>query len=157
MFLGIYPRCPFYKPLPVLIIIILISLGTWGIYYLNFWAAMGYLIYSMVFYFLLMPFTMCKFCYFKVKETVEDDKSSVESWAKSGLHKHVGQKHWSWAMFIVWALPIVLSVISFFINFSLFAVLALIGFVAVVIGNFFYMIRVKCSKCPIQKECHSSF
>jgi 4-hydroxybenzoate polyprenyltransferase len=157
LFLGIYPKCPFYKPLPVFIILVLISFGTWGIYYLNFWVALGYLIYSMAFYFLLMPFTMCKYCYFKVKETVEDDKSSVENWAKSGLHLHVGQKNWTWAMFIVWALPMVLTIVSFFIDFSVFAVIALIGFVALVIGNYLFMVRVKCPSCPIREECHSSF
>ncbi|MFX1416140.1 MAG: hypothetical protein ACFFC0_04970 [Promethearchaeota archaeon] len=50
-FLGIYPKCPFYKPVPVLIILILVSLGTVGIYYLNLWAAVGYLLFSTVFYF----------------------------------------------------------------------------------------------------------
>jgi hypothetical protein len=104
-----------------------------------------------------MPFTMCKYCYFKVRETMEDDKSSVENWAKSGLHLHVGQKNWSWAMFIVWVLPIVLAIVSFFIQFSLFAVIALIGFVTAVVGNYIFMVKVKCPECPIREECHSSF
>ena len=163
--LGIFPKCPFYKPLPILIILVLITLGSWGIYYLNLWAAVVYSIYSIFFYFLVMPLTMCKYCYFKTTETTTDKENgktsekllSVDEWSKSHLHKHVGQKHWVWPMFIVWVLPIVLVVISFFLNFSIFAVIALIGFTAVVVGNFFYMIRVKCKTCPIQEECHSSF
>jgi membrane protein YdbS with pleckstrin-like domain len=72
-FLGIFPKCPFYSsPIALLIILALIALGTWGIYYLNLWAAVAYLIYSLLFYFLAMPFTMCKYCYYKVKETAID-------------------------------------------------------------------------------------
>ena len=67
LFLRIFPKCPFYKPVPVLIILVLIALGTWGIYFLNLWGAVAYLAYSFSFYFLVMPFTMCKYCYFKEK------------------------------------------------------------------------------------------
>jgi hypothetical protein len=164
-FLGIFPKCPFYKPLPVLIILVLIALGTWGIYYLNFWAAVVYLIYSLLFYFLAMPFTMCKYCYYKVKETTIDKEQgktiekllSVDNWREAYLHKHVGQKNWTFFMSIIWLLPIVLIVISFFSNFSIFALISLIGFVVVLVGNYFYMLRVKCPTCAIQEECHSSF
>jgi len=163
--LGIFPKCPFYKPVPVLIILALIALGTWGISYLNLWAAIGYLIYSILFYFLAMPFTMCKYCYFRVKETTIDKEKgkpiekllSVDQWSESHLHKHVGQKHWTWLMAIIWFLPIVLIVISFFRDFSIFALISLLGFIVVVVGNYFYMLRVKCPTCPIKEECHSSF
>ena len=162
---GFIPKCPFYKPVPVLIIFVLIALGTWGIYYLSLWAAVVYVIYSLFFYFLVMPFTMCKYCYFKTTETTTDQENgkttknllTVDKWSESHLRKHVGQKHWVWFMFIVWMLPIVLTIVSFFMNFSIFAVIALIGFIAVVVGNYFYMVRVKCPTCPIQEECHSSF
>ena len=165
LFLGIFPKCPFYKPLPVLIILVLIALGTWGIYYLNVWAAVAYSIYSILFYFLAMPFTMCKYCYFKVTEATVDKEEaktiekllSVDNWREAYLHKHVGQKNWVFFMFIIWFLPVVLTVISFFSNFSIFALIALIGFIVVVVGNYFYMVRVKCPTCAIQEECHSSF
>ena len=164
-FLGIFPKCPFYKPVPLLIILVLIALGTWGIYYLNLWAAVGYLIYSILFYFLGMPLTICKYCYFKVTETTIDKEKgktiekllSVDKWSESHLHKHVGQKHWTWLMTIIWFLPIVLIVISFFRDFSIFAVISLIGFTAVLVGNVFYMLRIKCPTCAIREECHSSF
>ena len=165
LFLGIFPKCPFYKPVPVLIILILIALGAWGIYYLNLWAAVGYLIFSILFYFLVMPFTMCKYCYYKVKETSIDKEKrktierllSVDNWREAYLHKHVGQKNWTVFMTTVWFLPIVLIVVSFFLNFSIFALISLIGFIVVVVGNWFYMLRVKCPSCAIQEECHSSF
>ncbi len=161
-FLGIFPKCPFYKPVPVLIILVLISLGTAGIHYLNTWAAVGYLAFSIVFYFLVMPFTTCKYCYFKVKETTDTGETvekllTVDEWSKSHLHLHVGQKGWAFVYAIIWFLPIVLIGISFFLNFSMFALFALIGFVVVLVGNYFYMVRIKCPKCPIQEQCHSSF
>ena len=164
-FLGIFPKCPFYKPLPVLIIFVLITLGAWGISYFSLWVAVAYIIYSLLFYFLLMPFTMCKYCYYRVKETTivgEKGKTiekllSVDNWREAYLHKHVGQKNWTYYMSIIWLLPIILIVISFFKNFSVFALIALIGFIGVLVGNFFYMLRVKCPTCAIQEECHSSF
>ena len=163
--LGIFPKCPFYKPFPVMIILVMITLGTWGIYYLNSWAAVAYFAYSILFYFLAMPFTMCKYCYFKVKDTTIDNEKgkaiekllSVDNWRESYLHKHVGQKSWTIGMMIVWFLPVVLIVISFFVNFSIFALVSLVGFIGVVVGNFFYMLRKKCPTCAIQEECHSSF
>jgi len=166
-YLGIFPKCPFYKSVQaVLIILVLIALGTMGIYFLNLWAAMLYLLYSIVFYFLVMPLGLCKYCYFKVKETTIDKDTgetierllSKEKWSELYLPKHVicGKK-WTWALVIVWFLPIVLIVISFFVSFSIYALLSLIGFIVVVVGNFFYMVKVKCPKCPIVDECHSSF
>jgi len=166
-FLGIFPKCPFYKSVQaVLISLILIALGTVGIYFLNLWAAVGYLIYSIVFYFLAMPLGLCKYCYYKVKETtIDKDKGEtiekllpLDKWRESYLNKHVKcGKRWTWALAIVWLLPIVLIVISFFLSFSIFALISLIGFIVVLVGNFFYMLRVKCPKCAIQDECHSSF
>jgi len=134
--LGIYPKCPFYKPVPVLIILVLVSLGTIGIYFLNYWVAVGYLVFSTVFYFLVMPFTMCKYCYFRVKETSSDEEKgtssekllSVEKWSESHLHLHVGQKGWAFIMAIVWLSPIVLISASFFLNYSVYALLSLICF-----------------------------
>ncbi len=163
--LGIFPKCPFFKPVPLFIILVLIALGTWGIYFLNLWAAVGYLIYSILFYFLVMPLTICKYCYFKVTQTSIDEEKgkttkkllSIDKWSKSHLHKHVGQKNWVIPMMVVWFLPIVLIVISFFRDFSYIAIIPLVGFIGVLVGNFFYMLRVKCPSCPIQEQCHSSF
>ncbi|NHJ33363.1 MAG: hypothetical protein FK732_10920 [Asgard group archaeon] len=167
-FLGYIPRCPFYKPIPVLIILVLIALGTWGIYYLNLWAAVAFLIYSLLFYFVLMPFTMCKHCYFRYIVTTQDEETrettkklmSVDEWGKTLLHKHVGQKNWTWAMFLIWFLPIVLTIVGISLNHSIYGLIPLIPlftFIAVVVGNFFYMVKVKCPTCPIREECHSSF
>lgn len=163
--LGIYPRCPFYKSLTaVSIILVLIVLGTLGIYFFDVWVAVGFFAYSIVWYFLVMPFTLCKHCYFRLKETITDTSTGktierfipIEKWRETnGIDKHVGQKNWSYCMSVVWLLPIVLIVISFFNNFSLFALAALIGFIGVLVGNVIYMGRKKCPTCAIQKECHT--
>ena len=163
--LGIFPKCPFYKLVPLLIILVLIALGTWGIYFLNLWTAVGYLVFSLLFYFLMMPFTMCKHCYFKVIETSIDEETGettrklmdADVWGKTLLHMHVGQKHWTWLMTTVWFLPIILIFVSFFRDFSYFALIAFIGSISMVVGNFFYMLRVKCPTCAIRKYCHSAF
>lgn len=163
--LGFIPRCPFYKPIPVLISLTFMAFGTWGIYYLNLWAAVGYLIYSLVFYFFIMPFTMCKHCYFRTKDTSVDKEQkdateklpSIEKWNKTLLHKHVGQKNWVWLMFLVWILPIILTIVSFFLDFDYLAIIALVGFIIMLVCNFLYLIKIKCPSCPIQEECHSSF
>lgn len=166
-FLGIYPKCPFYKSvLAIVIILALITLGTIGIYFLSVWAAMGYLLYSIVFYFLVMPLGLCKYCYFKVKDTTIDKDTgktiekllSKDKWRESYLPKHVQcGKRWTWALVIVWFLPIVFIIISFFLSFSFYAALSLLGIIVVLVGNLFYMVKVKCPKCPIVDECHSSF
>jgi len=165
-YLKIFPKCPFFGSATALsIIVVLIALGTIGISYLNYWAAMGYLLYSLVFYFLVMPLTMCKYCYFKITESTPNDEKgeniekllSVDQWSRSFLHMHVGQKGWTYAMTIVWLAPIFLIGASLFLNFSLFALTALIGFVIVLVGNFFFMVRIKCPTCPIKEQCYSSF
>lgn len=164
-YLGYVPKCLFYKPINLLIYLVLIAFGTWGSYYLNLWAAVAYPIYSLLFLFLIMPLTMCKYCYFKVKETTVDEEKgksveklmTVNNWGKSHLHKHVGQKYWVWPMMIIWVLPIVLTIISFFRNYSYLAIIALVGFILSLIGYFLYVTQIKCKACPIKEECHSSF
>ena len=165
-YLRMFPKCHFFGSATALsIIIALMVLGTIGISYLNFWAAVGYILYSIVFYFFAMPLTLCKYCYFKVTEPITNDEKgetterllSVDQWSKSCLHMHVGQRGWSYAMAIVWLVPIFLIGVSLFLNFSLYALAALFGFVIVLIGNFFFMMRIKCPTCPIQEQCYSSF
>ena len=164
-YLGIIPKCPFYKPVPVLIISVLIALGTVGIYYLNLWAAVAYLIYSIVFYFLVMPLTICKYCYYKVKETTIDStkEKTIEKllpkdkWTESYLKLHEGQKFWTYFMMIVWFLPIILIVISFFLRFEIVALISLIGFIVVLAVSIINMRRNVCTKCAIQEECWSTF
>jgi hypothetical protein len=166
-FLGIFPKCSFYKSIQAMLIIIaLIAIGTVGIYFLNLWAAVGYLAYSIGYYFLAMPLTLCKYCYFKTTETTIDrdtgetivQRLPLDKWRESYCQKHIEQgKRWTWTMSIVWLLPIVLIVISFFLSFSIYALISLIGFIVVLVGNFFYMIKKKCPSCPIVDDCQAGF
>ncbi|MDH5733956.1 MAG: hypothetical protein OEY88_09285 [Candidatus Bathyarchaeota archaeon] len=163
-FLGIFPRCPFYKPVRLSIILAMIALGALGIYYLNLWAAVAYSTYSILFFFLALPLTICKYCYFKVKETTRDKEQTIEKllsidkWRESYLKKWVGQgKKVQIFMGIIWLLPIVMIFISFFLNFSIFALTSLIGCIAVLGVNVIYMNRKVCTTCAIKDECKSSF
>lgn len=166
-FLGIFPKCPFYRSVLVMVLTLaLIVFGTIGIYFLNLWAAVVYLLYSAVFYFLAMPSWHCKYCYYKVKETTQDRKKDetvvkllpLDQWKESCLEKHVGcAKKWGYNFFIIWFLPIVLIVVSFFLSFSIFALISLIGFIVVLAVMLIHIRRKVCPTCAIVDECHSSF
>jgi len=89
-FWGIFPKCPFYKPIPVLIIIAFIALGTWGIFYLNLWVALAYSIYSVLWYFLFMPVVHCQHCYFKVKDIpVNNEKGDTTDFREKDVYFYV--------------------------------------------------------------------
>ncbi|MFX1318897.1 MAG: hypothetical protein ACFE9O_07095 [Promethearchaeota archaeon] len=163
-FLGVFPKCPFYgSAVMVVLTIVLIAFGTSGILFLNFWAAVVYLLYSNLYYFLAMPLWHCQYCYYKVKDTAKDGSTverlvPLEQWKESDLTKHVVcAKKWGYNFFIIWLIPIVLIVISFFLNFSIFAVISLIGFLAVLGGIVVYTRRKVCTKCAIMEECHAAF
>ena len=159
-FLGIFPKCSFYKPIRLSIILAMIAIGTWGISFLNIWVAVSYSIYSILFFFLALPLTICKYCYYKTKETTQTNEKllSVDKWRELYLEKWVSQgKKVRVFMGIIWLLPIVLIFVSFFLNFSLFALISLIGCIVVLGGNVIYMNRRVCPTCTIKDECHSSF
>ena len=165
-FLGIFPKCPFYKPVPLLFNLVLIALGTMGIYFLNLWVAVAYLIYAILWYFLVMPIMHCKYCYYKSMETTIDSTTGKsikkllpkEQWKESCLQKHVDcGKKWSFNILITWFLPIILIVISFFLNFSIYALISLIGFLVVLAASVIHMRKKVCPTCAIMEECHAAF
>lgn len=166
-YLGIYPRCPFYtSTIQLVLITTLIVLGTVGIYFLNFWIAIVYLIYSSVFYFFAMPVLHCKYCYYRVKETFKEKKNRKpivkllpkDKWLEAYLPKHVvNGKKWGINFFILWFGSIILIGISLFLNFSIFALLALIGFIVVLAVMLKFMQRKVCPTCEIYEECQASF
>ena len=112
-FLGGFPKCPFYNSAAIVgLTIALIAFGTSGIFFLNFWVAVVYLLYSTIYYFLVMPLWHCQYCYYKVKETTEDGSTverlmPLEQWKESHLKKHVVcAKKWGYNFFIIWLIPI---------------------------------------------------
>lgn len=166
--LGIFPRCPFYNSfVAVSIILVLIAFGTIGIYFLNRSLAIAYLVYSISWYFLAMPFVMCKYCYFNLKETTTHQATGktvdvlmpIHRWREiDGIAKHASRgKKTTIFMAVIWLAPLVLISMSFFRGFSFFALLALIAFAIVLVGNYYYMLRVKCPTCAIKDECHAAF
>ena len=164
--LGIFPKCPFYKPLPLVFIVVQTILGTLGIYFLNLWVAIVYLIYAVSWYFLVQPIVHCKYCYYKSTETKIDDKSEKsieqllpkEKWLESCFEKHVDcGKKWSPVMMISWFLPMILIGISLFLNFSIIALITLIGFVCVVATGLAHMRWKVCPTCAFMEECHAAF
>ena len=159
-FLGMYPKCPFYRPVRLLIILAMIVVGSWVISFLNTWVSVSYSVYSVLLFFLVLPLTICKSCYYKTRETAQTCERllSVDKWREMHLKKWVSQgEKVRIFMGIIWLLPMVLIFISFFFNFSLFALLSLIGCIAVLGGNVLYMNQKVCPTCAINDECHSSF
>ena len=63
---------------------------------------------------------MCKYCYFRVKETTIDEDTRettvkllpLDIWRESYLQKHVGQKYWATLVVIVWFASIVLIAVG---------------------------------------------
>ena len=163
----LYPKCPFNDSVLLLVLRLgLIALGTVGISFLNVWIAVVYLICSDGFFFVVSPVKHCQYCYYKVKETPLDRKKRksigkllpVDKWKESYLNKHVNcAKKWGFNFIILWLGPIILIGISFFLNFSLFALIFLIGFIVVIAIMMTHMKRHVCPTCAIKDECHSSF
>ena len=118
-------------------------------------ASVSYFIYSILVFGLILPLTICKFCFYKTKISVQ---FSVNKWRELYLSKWVGRgKIVRIFMGIIWLLPMVLIFISFLVNFSFLGVLSLIGCIAVLGGNVIYMNHRVCSTCNIKDECRSSF
>ncbi|MFX1393342.1 MAG: hypothetical protein ACFFAH_07190 [Promethearchaeota archaeon] len=163
--MNILVKCPFYKSgFQWVLRLVLMVLGTMGLYFLNVWVAVAYLIYYILFYFLLMPLKHCQYCYYRVKETTTEGGKTISKllpkgkWTECYLKKHVAcGKKWGFSFIILWLLPIVLIIISFFLNFSIFALICLIGFVGVLALSLIHMRWKVCLTCAIMEECHSSF
>ena len=114
-----------------------------------------YFIYSILIFFLILPLTICKYCFYKTKKSIQ---FSVDKWRELYLKNWISKgKMVRIFMGIIWLLPMVLIFISFFLNFSFFAIISLIGCIAVLGGNVIYMNNRVCPTCDINDECHSSF
>ena len=83
----------------------------------------------------------------------------LDVWKESYLKKHVncGKKFFPPIGLLQWFLPLVLIGISFFFNFSIIALLSLIGFIVLLAGMLLYVRWKVCPKCAIVDECHAAF
>lgn len=140
--------------------------GAVGLSFLSVWVSVVYLSYSLLFFFLLMPSRHCRYCYYAIRDcsAIRNETDiyagplSVAEWKESYLEKHVEcGKRWSLNLFILWLAPIALIVLSFFLNFSILALVSLAGFIAVLGVTAVDMRRRVCPTCAIRDECHASF
>ncbi len=157
-------KCPYYSLPQMSFKFGQMAFGTLGLMFLNAWVALVYLIYSVVFNFLIMPLIMCKYCWYKFKETtIENGKTTktklpLDQWKELHLQNFIScAKKGGFNFFIIWFFPIVGIVISFFLGFSIFALLSLIGLVFVLVYMMNYTQRKDCSRCVIKDECHAGF
>jgi len=165
---GTIQKCPYNKSVLLWVFRLgLMVLGTVGLIFLNIWVAVMYLLYTIVFSFWAMPVIHCKYCYYNVTETTIDEKNGktvmkllpIDEWKESYLKKHVkcAKKSFPPLYILLWLLPIILISISFFVNFSIIALLSLIGFIALLTITLLYTKWKVCPTCAFVDECHSSF
>jgi hypothetical protein len=127
--------------------LLMVALGAAGLYFLSIWASVAYIVLFFVFFFVIMPLKACQHCYYKVDATVEE-------WKEEHLRLHADcMKTWGSAIFLIWIVPIVGIVVSFFMNFSYVAVICLIGFVAILSYSSVHLRKYVCSHCAIVEVC----
>ncbi|MFX0209442.1 MAG: hypothetical protein ACFFDT_25885, partial [Candidatus Hodarchaeota archaeon] len=83
----------------------------------------------------------------------------LDDWKETYLSKHVacGKRWGSPNLMILWLGPIVLIPISLLLNFSMIALLSLIGFIGSLAVFGIYMRKVVCPTCAFMEECHAAF
>lgn len=127
--------------------LIMVAFGAVGLFYLSIWASAGYIVLFFVVFFVVMPLRMCQYCYYK-RDT------PLEEWKEEYLQQHADcMKKWGSAIFLIWGVPIVGIVASFFVNFSLVAVVCLIGFVALLSLSSRQLRKTVCAHCEILEVC----
>jgi len=165
---GPFQKCPYNKSILLWVFRLgMMIFGTVGLVFLNIWVAVIFLLYSVVIIFWVTPVIHCKYCYYSVKETIVDNKNGktlekllpVDEWIETHLKKHIdcAKRSYPPINILQWLLPIVLITISFFLNFSLIALLSLIGFMGLLAIMLLYTKRKVCPTCAFVEECHASF
>ena len=163
---GPLQKCPYHKSARVWICRIgMMVFGSVGLIYFNIWVAALYLLNSFLITFWAWPVKHCKHCYYNVT-TIEKKNGktimrllSLDEWRESHLKKHVdcGKKLFPPIGLLLWLLPIVLMGISFFWNFSIFALFSLIGFICMLAVMLLYVRWKVCPTCAFIEECHAAF
>jgi len=163
----VWIKCPYNNSvLNTVLRLGLMALGTMGLIFFNIWVAVAYLIYAVLWNFLIFPTWHCQYCYYAVKETTSDSTTGEttekllpkDQWVETCLKNHVKcGKKWATNLYILWFVPIILIIVSFFISFSLLALFYLIGFIAMLALMLYYTRMKICPRCEIMEECHASF
>lgn len=127
--------------------VVMVALGAVGLYYLSMWVSLAYIAGFVLFFFVVMPLKACQYCYFRTDEPLEE-------WKEKYLQPHSeSMKKWGSAIFLIWGVPIAGIVISFFFNFSVVALVCLIGFVALLSVSSMHLNRSICAQCAILDVC----
>ena len=164
--IGPLQKCPYNKSVLVWVFRLgQMVFGTVGLTFLNIWVAVMYLLYTFVFTFWAWPVKHCKHCYYNVTTMYKKHGKTImkllpiDEWKESHLKKHVdcGKKLFPPLGILLWLLPIVLIGISFFWNFSIIALLSLIGFMILLAVMLLYVRWKVCPTCAFMEECHASF
>lgn len=131
----------------LLLNLIMVVLGAAGLYYLSVWVSVAYLVWFFAFFFVVMPLTMCRYCYYRVD-------ADLEEWKEEYLPLHADcVKKWGVGIFSIWGIPIVGILIALYLNFSVIALACLIVFVIMVVVNSMMLSRTICTHCAIYEVC----
>lgn len=121
--------------------------GSLGLSYLSIWASVAFIVLFLAYFFVIMPSTLCKYCYFRTD-------CDLKEWEEQYLAVHTeAMKKWGMGIFVVWLVPVIGIVVSFFVNFSVVAVICLVGFVASLLWLPRQLSQDICSHCALVDMC----
>lgn len=127
--------------------LLMVALGAGGLYFLSVWVSVVYLVAFFAFFFVVMPMTACRYCYFRTD-------ASLGEWKEEYLQQHSdNMKKWGTGIFFIWGIPVVGIIASLFVNFSIVAVICLVGFVAILSVLPVHLNRIICAHCAILEVC----
>lgn len=128
--------------------LVMIVLGAVGLYFLSIWIAALYVVFFLVYFFVIMPVKACRYCYYRSGDI------TLEEWKEKYLDLHANcMKMWGVGIFVIWGAPIVGILISFYTNFSIVALLCLIGFVILLFVSNRHLRESICSQCAMLEVC----
>ena len=131
----------------LLLTVIMVAVGAVGLYFLSLWASVAYLVWFFAFFFVVMPLTMCRNCYYRMN-------IDLEEWKKEYLSLHADcMKKWGITMFSIWVIPIVGIFIALYQKFSVIALVCLIIFVIMVVVHSMTLSRTICVHCDLLDVC----
>ena len=95
-----------------------------------------------------MPIKACQYCYFHVEGL------TLDQWKEEYLALHEANwKKYGVGLFALWLIPIIGIIISFFIDFDIIALVALIAFLAALITLQVNMQKNICPDCEMFPIC----
>ncbi|MHA1911153.1 MAG: hypothetical protein ACTSYA_05595 [Candidatus Kariarchaeaceae archaeon] len=142
-------KCPLHTNLfQTVLNLLMAAFGSIGLYYLNLWLAISYLIFFVLFFHVIMPVKACQYCFFHIEGL------TLDQWKEEYLALHEANwKKYGLGLFVIWLIPIIGISISFFIEFEIIALVALIAFLVVLIILQVNMRKNLCPDCEMLPYC----